>query len=121
MSARCLFLLPLAFLSGCHKQDTVCLQPAIRQSLQQLRPNQAPQDAERAHRLHDDQFLGVNGYGVQVPGVQDETTLRRHGVRVIEGTSDGLCDDDHDRLNKQAQQYAERYNRAMMAMDGTRE
>ncbi|RYG93927.1 MAG: hypothetical protein EON58_17345 [Alphaproteobacteria bacterium] len=72
----------------------------------------------KAIKKHNLRFLGVAGYSVSIPGVPDEydnPLVKKRGVHVIAGTSDYRQSDEHDRLQSVAADYAERYNRLLMA------
>jgi hypothetical protein len=65
----------------------------------------------------DRRLLGVMGYALVVPGVprDEEVTLReKHGVRILEHTSDARHGEDHAAWNDAAARYAERYNRELL-------
>jgi hypothetical protein len=56
----------------------------------------------------------VEGYALQVPGVQDTSTIRQYGVRIPEGTTDALCNQEHAQLNDLATHHAENYNLVLL-------
>ena len=65
----------------------------------------------------DRRLLGVMGYVLIVPAVprDQEVELReKHGVRVLDHTSDAMHGEDHAAWNASAARYAERYNRELL-------
>lgn len=71
--------------------------------------------AHRAAVAGETSFLGVAGYAVSIPGVQNPCVLARWGARVIRGTSDATSTPDGARFQEQAARFATRYNAAMAA------
>jgi hypothetical protein len=69
-------------------------------------------DIAAAISKKDTRFIGLYGYATYVPGIDDGDTalVTMHGVRYLEGTSDGLRSPEHSRLNTLARNYATRYN-----------
>jgi hypothetical protein len=75
-------------------------------------------DAQKALVSNDHRLVGVYGYVLSIPGVQTSQWLtyqQRYGVRPIEGTSDALEGEEHERLVRMAREYAERYNRHVLS------
>ena len=71
------------------------------------------QDCRRAKRSGDRRFLAVRGYATELPGLdtsRDAVLIRRHGFRIIEGTSDAITKPEHKLLNAIARHYATGYN-----------
>jgi hypothetical protein len=59
----------------------------------------------------DMRFLGVNGRGVTVPGIEDpERALREGRVLWIPGTSERSISDEHEVLIERSRRYARAYN-----------
>jgi outer membrane lipoprotein LolB len=73
-------------------------------------------DLDAALRAGDKRFVCVLGYGATAPGVstKDEISLQSRGMRCIEGTSDALESDEHERLTGKAIAYARSYNLELM-------
>jgi hypothetical protein len=75
-------------------------------------------DAQNALASKDHRLVGVYGYTLSAPGIetsQQRTYQERYGIRPIEGTSDALESEEHERLVRKATEYAERYNRHMLS------
>ena len=80
-----------------------------------LRDADPDRDVAEAIRRGDFRFIGVMGYAVTLPGVEDYgEQYQSYGVRIIEGTSDVIANDAVRLLNEQAYRYAERYNKLLM-------
>jgi hypothetical protein len=61
----------------------------------------------------DTRFRAVYGYVREFPGLDtkmDATLIRKHGFRVVEGTSDALTGPEHKFLDALARHYATVYN-----------
>jgi len=56
------------------------------------------------------QFLAVQGYAVEVPGITDKVLIEKLGYRVLRGTSDAFEDESCSEYQKKATAYASRYN-----------
>lgn len=94
---------------------------AMAAALRRLETSDPAADLTAAIGRGDFRFLGIAGYTITVPGVlsvtgqpsdkDNERLVARHGVRVIEGTSD-----DNAVLAYQvaAIRYAERYNTLLL-------
>ncbi|HEX6748130.1 MAG TPA: hypothetical protein VF092_12620 [Longimicrobium sp.] len=74
--------------------------------------------AARALAAGDSAFLGVMGYALEAPIVENDCVLARFGVHPIEGTGDVLMTPNHARFQRQAGAYATRYNAALAARLG---
>jgi hypothetical protein len=71
-------------------------------------------DETKAFASHDYRFVGVNGYVVVVPGMDEgDPLVRKYGKRIIEGTTDAPCDKEHSSLVDSAQEYAIAYNKKL--------
>lgn len=71
-------------------------------------------DLKAAIKKDDLRFKAINGYGVHVPGVQDEGSIKKYGTDIINGTSDVIDSYEHGRLMTIAQHYSEHYNMALL-------
>jgi hypothetical protein len=108
-------LLPSAMLSSCGSLEqkvqgadtgrATCLKLASHD------PSNAPSDALAAFARGERRLMGVYGYTGIVPGAE-EVNLP---VTYIEGTSDMIESAECERLNPLAHQYAENFNRRMLA------
>ena len=72
-----------------------------------------------ANRRGELQLLGVQGFALTIPGIDEPEASRyrdRYGVLPIPGTTDTPESPEHERLNRQAEDYATRYNRLLLKM-----
>jgi hypothetical protein len=70
-------------------------------------------ECELAIKNKDYKFLGIQGYGVDVPGVEREYIRYPRDsmhIRVIEGTSDFIVSEEQKKFQKLAESYAYQYN-----------
>ena len=75
--------------------------------------------AARALAAGDSSWLGVQSYALEVPLVErNDCLLAHYGVHVVEGTGDAPLTPDHARFQRQAGEYATRYNAALVARLG---
>ena len=73
-------------------------------------------NAKGAIESGDVRLLATYGLGVEIPGIPEKNALvefSNKNYRVIEGTGDDLCSDEHARLNNMAYKYATVYNRTL--------
>lgn len=71
-------------------------------------------DAAQAVAMSQLSFVGIMGYSVKVPGVDDWSLVEKFGVRIVEGTSDVVRCYEQARLTMVATAYAEAYNREIL-------
>ena len=113
-------LLILLFLLGCTAQQK---HPKAILQLQWLEKANPVNDAKEAISNGDFRLRGVYGFTMILPGVGDDRFKyeKTPGINPIEGTSDGLINDEHARLNDLALKYAEQYNQVILKQltDGT--
>lgn len=83
--------------------------------LRPLDEKTAAADATKAFSTGKRSFLGVRGYSLDVPGV-DESYLRNHEVVPIEGTSDAIKSEACKKLNDDAERYATAYNKTILML-----
>ena len=114
-----LFLICLA---GCsNKVNTKDRAPADYGELPSLSVDHATEDARKAIRTGDFRLLGMNGFATDLPGVPIDRgeDLRKigsiYGVRILRGSTDTPADRQHEQLIDNAHQYAEKYNRTILA------
>jgi hypothetical protein len=92
--------------------------------LRKLNVENAVEDARKALKSGDPRVLGVYGLTIDIPGapaaLQEDPPLLRatYGIRMIEGTSDALISEEHEKLNDNAVRYAEKYNQTIFAERG---
>jgi hypothetical protein len=68
---------------------------------------------------HDERFLGIVGFSLDVPGIDlegdpDRAMFDQYGTRVIAGTTDTPYDERHAQLINDARLYAAAYNRLLL-------
>lgn len=111
--------------SGCANEQKSKCQGVDLSGLLALKKSDPIADEAKAFASHDYRFVGVNGYVVVVPGMEEgDPLVRKHGKRIIEGTTDAPCDKEHSLLVGSAQKYAITYNRKLatdlMKLDATK-
>jgi hypothetical protein len=84
----------------------------LSRALEKLDLSNPIADLDASLRAGDKRFVCVFGYAATAPGVSqaDEVTVQRRGMKCIEGTSDALESDEHERLIGKATNYARSYN-----------
>lgn len=89
-------------------------------NLMMLLSSDPVQDARKAIQAGDFRFLAIRGYTEIVPGVPDfrDRLAKGYGYRVIEGTSDIVSSSTERRLQLGVRDYAEQYNRELLAHIG---
>ena len=88
--------------------------------LRSLGANTAASDATKAFSSGKTSFLGVRGYSLDVPGV-DESSIGKHEIIPIEGTSDGIRSAACKKLNEDAERYAAAYNKTILILSRSQE
>ncbi|TKB53571.1 MAG: hypothetical protein E8D50_07685 [Nitrospira sp.] len=90
---------------------------AIRKELTRLRTANPAMDLETAMTHGDYRFVGLMGYSLMVPGVDQDLFRKNYepkfGFKVIEGTSDYFEIPEQEELVRIGTTYAERYNRLL--------
>lgn len=72
-------------------------------------------DLQAAVARKDFRFVGIWGYTVEVPGLnENDKRIQEQGVRMIEGTSDALTNELAAKFQEKARSYAERYNHLLL-------
>ena len=84
---------------------------AVTRAAMQSPPEQV---AQQALARGDSSFLGVHGYSLYVPLVENWCVWQRWGVRVIDGTGDSLIGFDDLQFQGEAARYATAYNRHLI-------
>lgn len=108
--------------SSCNKkepklsQDKVKAQSIVLQSLGWLKNANAVNDAEHAIKRDSIYFIGVMGYAMDVPGVQEYYSryYNKYSVKVIDGTGDAIISTEMEELNYRAHEYALQFNAIML-------
>jgi hypothetical protein len=98
---------------GNEKQDVITKEEDVRL----LKVEHAESDARDAVARGDHRSLAVYGLTLEVPGLSENTNKLRsqYGLRILGGTSDALRGEQDRRMNLNARQYAERYNRVVVS------
>ena len=100
-------------ISSCTGQKSKCDRVDLS-GLIALKQGDPVADEEKAFASHDYRFVGINGYVVVVPGMDEgEPLVRKYGKRMVEGTTDAPCDKEHSALLDFAQRYAITYNKKL--------
>ena len=76
-------------------------------------------DAKAAIKAGDTKLMATHGFALMIPGVTGvalSEAIDKKNYRVIEGTGDDLCSEEHQNLNMKAIEYATSYNRTIEAM-----
>lgn len=73
-------------------------------------------DAKQAIAKGDFRLVAVYGYTLIIPGLNGDLSKyeKLYGIRVIEGTSDVMQNEEHGKLNALASEYAKKYNRIIL-------
>ena len=83
--------------------------------IRELRSADVVAEVQAAIKSGDTRFVGVQGFGLMVPGVVDwQTKYPTRGIRVIQNTSDAITSDSHKELQDAAYDYAVTYNRELL-------
>ena len=92
-------------------------QTAIREELMRLRTADPATDLETAMKHGDYRFVGLMGFALMVPGVDQDLFHKNYepkfGFTVIKGTSDYFEIPEQEELVRIGAAYAERYNRLL--------
>ncbi len=76
-------------------------------------------DAKAAIKVGDTRLMATHGFALMIPGITDpalSVAIDNKNYRVIEGTGDDLCSEEHQNLNMKANEYAIRYNKTIEAI-----
>ncbi len=107
-----LFAAFAVFSPACHKQES-----AEVKMLRWVQTADPAVEYKAALARGDHRLLAVRGLIVSLPGVDSLDTefyRQNYGVREIEGTTDGLVNEEHRRLVQRAIDYAKAYNLMMV-------
>ncbi|PMQ03730.1 hypothetical protein DyAD56_18670 [Dyella sp. AD56] len=103
-----IILIPLA-LVGCSSRNATC--QAKIDMLKPLMGRDSHADVQQALKAHDLRFLGIYDFSIDVPGMDaHKDAVRERGIKMIEGTTDAPCDEEHGKMIKDVRRYAESYN-----------
>ena len=90
----------------------------VNEELARLKSADPEVDVQVAMRKGDYRFVGLMGYALEVPGINQrefqEKYRDQYGVKTIEGTSDYLETPEIGELWLLGRRYAERYNRLLL-------
>jgi len=111
---RALFALAaIMVIPGCAGRESKCDSVDLS-GLLAIKHGDPIADEAKAFTSHDYRFVGVYGYVVVVPGMDEGSPLvRKYGKRIIEGTTDAPCDEEHSSLVDSAKKYAISYNKKL--------
>lgn len=105
----CFIALMAIALVGCTNRSASC--KAQIEMLEPIASRNPHGDVQRAIAAHDLRFIGVYGFSVDVPGMDEhKNVVKDHGLRMIDGTSDAPCDAQHSQLVREVTNYARSYN-----------
>lgn len=108
------FLAAAVFASGCSSAKVPTGQCAGY--LRSLAVERAVVRAERVVRSGEPYFLGVKGFALSFPGVEDPQVVSQIGYKIMEGTSDVIKDSSCWRYQRQAHLFAEQFNRRIIQL-----
>ena len=94
---------------GCHTEEHSQVQ-----SLRWVEKADPITDAKKALSNGDHKLRAVYGLTVSIPGTDPkefDSFKQTYGLHQIEGTTDGLINEEHGRLVRMAISYSETYNR----------
>jgi hypothetical protein len=105
-------------LASCNKkevklsQDKIGAQAIVLQSLAWLKNANPVNDAKQAINKDSIYFIGVLGFALDVPAVQEYYSLYKNKIPVIiiKGTGDAIISPDMAELNYRAREYALQFN-----------
>lgn len=94
------------------------LKKTIVKELERLKSADPVSDLRAAIQKGDYRFIGLMGYMLYVPGVQQDKFYQKHkaefGVKVITGTSDFFEIPEQEELARVGGAYAEKYNQLLL-------
>ena len=114
MKTTLAFIAMLAFITGC-ASNTSSLTKS-EQKLQWLKDANPQQDASKALQAGDFRLMGLVQRSVIIPGVSADRMNHlelKCGVKLIDGVSDTVLNQNHLKLMDLAHQYALQYNAIM--------
>lgn len=94
----------------------------VERQLNALSVRDPLEDAAKAFRSGDYRLVAILGVGLNVPGVQIDSSTRlvgsmqKIGMKTISGTSDAFVNERHERMNAKAHEYAKAYNAQMLIL-----
>jgi len=110
-----MLILAFVFINSCTpKQPDWCRDTESK--LSWLNSADPIEDAKTAIEKGNLEFAAVNGFAMEIPGIDEEESHRAYSdnnYETIEGTGDDLCSEEHARLNKLAREYASIYNKTL--------
>jgi hypothetical protein len=111
MKALIFFITLLTIMTGCATETSTLTKS--EQKLQWIKDANPQQDAEKALAAGDFRLMGLPQRAVIIPGVPVERMNQyelKCGVKLIDGVSDTVLNNNHLQLMKMAHQYALQYN-----------
>lgn len=103
----------LTGLAGCDSQKSVVLGGACSEALRSL-PKDPVTTADKAIEAGDLRLVAVNGYSQWTPGASDRQLREKHGILILEKTSDTPPDASCQKYQEAATSYAELYNHRIL-------
>lgn len=86
-------------------------------ALRTLETSDPVASAQQAAKGEDFRFVSVQGYSEFVPAIKNQRcALETRRPRLIDPTSDVICNEEHGRLKQFAYRYAERYNQQVQKL-----
>ena len=76
-------------------------------------------DAKSAIKSGNLKFRAIHGLALIIPGIEGaelKAAYKSRNYVAIEGTSDGVCSGEHERLNGVAWEYARLYNQTLIGL-----
>lgn len=104
-------LLPVTIIAGDDSEENII------QGLVWLDMADPIKDANLAITKGDTRLRAVHGRRLIIPGVKNNSFhqyRKQYGINIIEGTSNDIFSEEHQRLNTLARDYAKKYNRIIM-------
>jgi len=108
---------PLTWNPPVARSDTTAYARFVRAQLDSVRAANPAADAEAALARSDYRLVGVQGYSLEVPGLNPRDWERygsTYGFRVVAGTSEVIGSKDQWALQGAAYRYAQAYNRLVL-------
>ena len=117
-----IFLLGIMSLVGCqavanHNSQPITSNAAtLKTTIGGLNIGNPEVDVDKNTGNNDFRFICICGLTCYAPGVEkdDLTLTKKYGVRCLEGTSDAIESDEHEKLIQTARIYAEAYNMLLL-------
>lgn len=103
-----------AVLLGCSHKEVECRSDKNLDHLKSLTLERAIQNADLAYVSGDKRLLGIHSVGLDVPALSGNPDAYRYGIKIVEGTTDTVCNDQERSLMDNAREYSKRYNQEIL-------